>query len=227
MQAPQPLAAALMLGVAAHAAQAAGPGAPSEPVSGLPGDEGPGVRWRWRRRRGGWWRIKRRRRRWRRAGGGDGGGPGLAAASSGGGGGRSIAAAAGERGFVNRGGGDAVMAIAARPRGGDGGSRSCWQRTWRREGRGDRRGRHRYSRDRGGVRIYLGPGYGYYDGDYDYSCEWLRRRAISHGQQLLVAPFPRLRLLSANIEKRTLNWPRVTLLVRSRPIRFGTRHSSS
>ncbi|MFM9849323.1 MAG: hypothetical protein ACKVP3_19440 [Hyphomicrobiaceae bacterium] len=31
------------------------------------------------------------------------------------------------------------------------------------------------------MRIYLGPGYGYYDGGYDYSCEWLRRRAIATG----------------------------------------------
>lgn len=157
------LSATLLLGGAVTAAQAAGPGAPSNPsadslvtkVQGIGGGA-------------------------QREGGGaapGGGGPSVGGGRSGGGGGGSInRGGGGERGFVNRGGGDR----GGVQRGG-GGDRWVGERRGR-EGRGDHRGRHRYSRDRG-LRIYLGPGYGYYDGDYDYSCEWLRRRAIATGSR--------------------------------------------
>ena len=99
----------------------------------------------------------------------------------GGGGGErgSVSRGGGDRGSVNRSGGNREGGDRgiARPRGGGDGDRRVGER---REGRGDHRGRHRYSRG-GGVRIYLGPGYGYYDGAYDTSCDWLRRRAISTG----------------------------------------------
>ena len=174
------LAAALLLGVAAHAAQAAGTALPNQPSAGSlaikiqAGREGGSS--------GG------------AAGsgsagsGGGGGGAGMSSGgrgSGGGGGGDrasssrgggtsdrgSVGRGGGERGSVNRGdrGERNIRADGGRDRVGE-----------RREGRGNYRGGHRYSRD-GGVRIYLGPGYGYYDGVYDNSCEWLRRRAIASG----------------------------------------------
>jgi hypothetical protein len=106
--------------------------------------------------------------------------------ASGGGDSGSMSRGGGERGSVNRGGSERGFVNRgdrgdrAGRRGGDrdrvGSSRRHWDGD-----RGDRRGRHRYSRHRGGVGIYIGPGYGYYYGDYDDSCEWLRRRAIRTG----------------------------------------------
>lgn len=175
------LAAALSLGVAAHAALAAGPVAPhnssdSSLVTKIQGqrDSGGG---------GG-------------AGGGGGGLSGGGGATGGGGmssgGGRGSGGGSGgaigrggggEGGFVNRGGGEGNRGVGERSsrRGGGDRDRAIGSGRGRWEDRGDRRGRHRYTRHRGGVGIYVGPGYDYYYGDYDDSCEWLRRRAIRTG----------------------------------------------
>lgn len=182
------LAAALLLGVAAHAVQAAGPGTPSGPSAESLVTKVQGIR------EGGGGGAGA-------AGGGgasSGGGGGAARSSgggmtsgggSGGGGGNIQRGGGGERGSVNRSGGG-ERGLVNRDRGGDSGSarrgggdrdRVIGSGRGRWEGRGDHRGRHRYSRHRGGVGIYVGPGYDYYYGAYDDSCEWLRRRAVRSG----------------------------------------------
>lgn len=151
-------AAALLLGVAAQAAAAAGPGTLSSPSAESLVTKVQGLREGGSSSGGSF--------------GGGGGGAGRSGGVTSGGGGGAAIERGGDRGFASRSG-----------RSEGGAARRSGDRTFgsgRWEGRGDHRGRHRYSRHRG-LRIYLGPGYGYYDGDYDYSCEWLRRRAIQTG----------------------------------------------
>ena len=166
-------AAMFVLGMSFHAAQASGPSqvfAPSAD-SGVVKVQGP--------REGGG----------RGAGGGNAGPSGAGGAFSGGGG-RSGGVERGSggdggRGSISRGGSGGERSVdrsgsdrGVADRGGRGG-RVAGDRA----GRGNYRGGHRYSRDRGGVGIYLGPGFGYYDGDYDSDCEWLRRRALDTGSR--------------------------------------------
>lgn len=114
-------------------------------------------------------------------GGGSGGGGGGGGGSGGGGGGKgggAFSGGGGGGGSAGRGGGGGSL-----NRGGGGGG--AWSgggaRSYSRRGDGHRRGhRHRH----GGVGVFVGPGYGYYD-DYSYrgGCEWLHRRAIRTGSR--------------------------------------------